>query len=208
VRQAVSVLGFSMLSRTVSGLVLRQVLSAGQREALEAFWERSSKLAAATYYVAKQFPGMNRDEAYTYGLFQHCGIPLLLLRFPEYVGTLRHAAAASDRPLTDFEESAHGTNHATVGYLLARTWYLPDDVAEAIRNHHECAQLGDHPATLTEGTRNLLAIGLLSECAVTTQARQAPTADWIAAGDLALEFLGIGQDELDEIVADIGLLIG
>lgn len=83
------------------GLVLRNVFSGVDQIMMERFWDSSAKFAIATSFIAKQVPGLNREEAYTYGLFQNCGIPILMQRFPEYKSTLTVVRNPEpDRPRT------------------------------------------------------------------------------------------------------------
>jgi HD-like signal output (HDOD) protein len=207
VRQAISILGFSMLSRTVSGLALRAALSAPGGPNLESFWDNSAKLASATAFIARQIPGMPKDEAYTFALFQNCGIPLLLRRFPTYAATFALAEADLERKFTELEDEVHGTNHATIGYLLTRNWHLPEDIAEAIRFHHDSEMLGEQTQSLTTGTLNLMALGVLAEYAMMRRANKPPSNAWSIASGLALEYLGVDDEEFDEIVADVITLL-
>jgi HD-like signal output (HDOD) protein len=207
VRQAISILGFAALSRTISGLVLRNVLSGKNQANLEQFWDRSAKLAAATAFIAKQIPGMQKDIAYTFALFQNCGIPLLLQRFPDYKETLARAEQSPDQKFTEIEDAVHGTNHATIGYLLTRTWHLPEDIAEAVRFHHDGNILSEQSSELTFGTKKLVALSVLADYALLIRANKAPAYEWLATGELALEYLGVNAEEFEDIVADVKILL-
>jgi HD-like signal output (HDOD) protein len=47
-------------------------------------------------------------------------------------------------------DAQHGTSHAVVGMMVARNWQLPDEVAQAIRHHHD-----RRPEALPEHVRAL-----------------------------------------------------
>jgi len=208
VRQALQVIGLSMLSRTVTGIVLKKALSGGNPAGMEAFWDTSAKVATVAAFIAKQLPGMNKDEAYTFGLFQNCGIPMLLQRYPDYAQTLAQAEGDGERKHTEVEETAHGTDHATVGYLLAKSWNLPEDLSQAIRYHHEYTLVADAKAQLSTQSRNLIAVGLAAEHALRVHAGDNVSVEWAKGGHYALAHLGLSTAEFDEIASDLMGMLG
>lgn len=208
VRQAIQVIGLSMLSRTVTGIVLKKALSGGNPAGMEAFWDTSAKAAMIAAFIAKQLPGMNRDEAYTFGLFQNCGIPMLLQRYPDYAQTLTQAENDAERKHTEVEEAAHGTDHATMGYLLTKSWNLPEDLSQAIRHHHEYTLVADANAQLSTQSRNLIAIGLAADHALQLSAADKVSVEWAKGGHYALAHLGLSTAEFDEIASDLAGMLG
>jgi HD-like signal output (HDOD) protein len=54
---------------------------------------------------------------------------------PKYLAMLRKAAQQK-RPETEVEQEDLGFTHADVGSVLAIKWFLPEDLAIAIRYHH------------------------------------------------------------------------
>ena len=203
VRQAISILGLSALTRLVTGLVVRTVLSPPGQISMERFWDVSAKIAVTSSYLAKQLPGMDKDEAYTFGLFQDCGIPVLMQKFPGYKETLGLANQAADRKFTDVEDERHQTNHATVGYILTKSWNLPATLSNAICFHHEYAMLSEPHTNLSVESQNLIALALLAEHIIQTNSGRPNSVEWKKAGPIALNHLGLSDGEFDEIVADI-----
>ena len=207
VRQAIQVIGIDMLSRTVTGIVLKKSVG-GDPARMEAFWDASAKAALVAAFIAKQLPGVNKDEAYTFGLFQNCGIPILMQRFADYGQTLEKANGNAERKHTEVEEEAHGTDHATVGYLVTRSWNLPEDISQAIRYHHDYALLADAQAKLSNQSRSLMAIGLAADHALHEYAGDQASLEWAKGGRYALAHLGLSQPEFDEIVSDLAVMLG
>lgn len=209
VSQAVSLLGLSTLSSTISGLVLRNVFSGKDQVSMERFWDSSAKFAMATMFLAKRTPGLNKDDAYTYGLFQNCGIPILIQRFPEYKATLDKANNMAEGKFTDVEDDAHGTDHATIGYLMTKSWHLPDVTTDAVRFHHEYDVLSDTQTKLSTASRNLVALGLLADRAVhlCSGADKNFSLEWAKGGELALTQLGMSEIDFTDICEDIADLI-
>lgn len=203
VKQAISILGLTTLSRIVTGMALRNSFSAGTQLSMERFWDASAKVALVSAHIAKQLPGVNKDEAYTFGLFQDCGIPVLMQRFPAYKQTLGLANQSVTIKFTEIEDNAHGTNHGTIGYLLAKSWSLPDTITKAIRFHHEHAMLGEKQDVLPHESQNLVALALVAERAIQLHSGLNQTAEWIKGGPAVLAHLGLLQAEFDDMVEDI-----
>jgi HD-like signal output (HDOD) protein len=209
VSQAVNLLGLSMLSSTISGLVLRNVFSGKDQVSMERFWDSSAKFALATMYVAKKVPGLNKDDAYTYGLFQNCGIPVLIQRFPDYKQTLDKANNSLEGKFTDIEDDAHGTDHATIGYLMTKSWNLPEVTTSAVRFHHDFNMLSAAQTSLSTEVKDLIALGLLADHAVYLSSGSANnfSLEWSKGGALALAQLGLSEADFTDICDEIvGLL--
>ncbi|MHB9119371.1 MAG: HDOD domain-containing protein [Burkholderiales bacterium] len=203
VKQAINLLGLSALLRMITGMALRNSFAGTNQISMERFWDASAKVALVTSYIAKQLPGMIRDEAYTFGLFQDCGIPVLMQRFPAYKETLGLANQSVSRKFTEIEDEIHGTNHATIGFLLAKSWRLPETVTKAIRFHHEHAMLVGEQDDLPVESQNLVALALLAERAIQLHSGRSQTAEWVKGGPLVLAHLGLSDAEFNEIEEEI-----
>jgi HD-like signal output (HDOD) protein len=203
VQQAVNFLGLRTITYLVTGLALRAAFSGPGQPDLERFWDVSAKVALATGHFARRLPGMDRDEAYTYGLFQDCGIAVLVKRFADYKEVLRLANTATDRKFTDIETEHCGVDHALIGYLLARSWGLSEGIYEAIRMHHEFAVLDPDSHELSSESLNLIGAALLAERALQLYSGKARGVEWEKAGNYVLDHFGIALDEFDDVIADI-----
>lgn len=136
VPQAIDIVGLRNVSNIAVAMALRQQLSKGGAS-LERFWDTAEKVARICAYLSKQLRGIEPDAAYTYGLFHNCGIAVLMHRFPNYRDALFKANQAGNQRFTSIEEQMVGTNHAIVGYFLARSWSLNPAMCRAILLHHE-----------------------------------------------------------------------
>jgi HD-like signal output (HDOD) protein len=152
--------------------------------------------------LSRSFPGITSDIAYTFGLFMDCGIAVLIQKFPAYKQTLAVANSAVDRRFTAIEEEAHQTNHAAVGYWLARSWHLEKDLADAIRFHHEYEILADDLAGQTQRTRHLVAFGLLSEHLIQCITGMNRTVEWAKGAPYVKSYLGLTDEEIAELVLE------
>jgi len=182
VTQAVQLLGMRNVRNIVTGLMLRNMVGAGQN--LERFWDS----AAINAYLCSILPKTPRDEAYTFGLFRDCGIPILMQRFPEYRDTLKRAAG-DDRPMPVVEDERHGTNHATVGYMVARSWGLSDAICQSILRHHDIDMINGKDSTVPLA-HTLVAINFFAEHLNDTMLRMRQDSQWELHGEMVLDYLG------------------
>ncbi len=194
--QAVSLLGMKNMSSLIIGLALRKALPTS---GLDRFWDSAARTALIASHLAKSLNLCNREDAYLFGLFHDCGIPLLIQRFPDYKATLGLANNERVRGFTEVEDERHGTNHAVVGSLLASNWHLPDMLRDAIRNHHDRSVF---ESNLTADSLNLIALGLVAEMIDNSVSRLAQDCEWEKRGGAVMAYLMLSEQELEELSAD------
>jgi len=200
VTNAVQLLGISNVKNIVTGLMLKTALNKNA-VSLERFWDSAEKVARISAHIASTLPKAPCDEAYTFGLFRDCGIPLLMQRFSDYKETLK-IASGMDRALTAVEDERHGTNHAVVGYMVARVWGLPDAIPEALLRHHDPTVLvrSDGASSMA---RTLVAINFLAEYLNDAVLRLRDNAEWSNIGEAALAHLGMASADLVELKDEV-----
>lgn len=198
---AVYMLGMENVKCIVTGLMLKGAMGGGQAVTLERFWDASEKNARIATYIASLLPNDLRDETYTFGLFRECGILLLMQRFPDYKETLRLAEKQSEI-MTVIEDQRHAINHATVGFMVAKTWGLPESICTAILRHHDyeiySAADSVDPLALT-----LVSINFLTEYVNDEVLLMQTNPAWETVGDAVLKHLGISGEQLIALREDI-----
>ncbi len=158
IKQAVTRLGTRSVMSIAQAFSLRCALSEADNAALELFWDNANDVAQCCTLVANQIGYGNPEEAYCLGLFHNCAVPALLLRFPDYLDVVRSAYAQveqADRRVIDAENDLLNTNHAVVGYFIARAWNMPAYFCEAISEHHNVAQIF-HPDDHSDRHKKML----------------------------------------------------
>jgi HD-like signal output (HDOD) protein len=200
VQQAAMTLGMNNVLGIVTGIALRNALVAKEAK-LERFWDSAEKVANVAAYLASKIPGVPKDLAYMYGLFRDCGIPLMLQKFPEYTQTLMKANQGSKLDFTSHEDDAHTTNHATIGYLVAKSWSLPNSICQAVLNHHDLSILNSNE-TFSVEVRGLIALIRFSEYLCDTRQLR-DDHDWEVSGPIVLTYLGIDEDEFEDIREEV-----
>jgi len=200
--EALSVLGLNVASRAVAGIILRK--SFPNVPNLERFWDASARIARISGWLALQLniKGMQADDAYTFGLFRDCGIPVLLGRLPNYASVLAKANLEATKSFTVVEEEEFPTNHSMVGCVLAQSWWLPEEICLAIRNHHDKGNLSSAYVKLPMLSRRLIAISQLAEHIIQQQLGFSITQEWGKLGEDCLRILGITPEHLAQLLID------
>lgn len=201
IMQAITVLGTRQLFNLVVSQLLKMALSGEPEVPMDRFWESSAMVARVSAELARHLRCAKPDVAYTFGLFHDCGIPLLMKRFPNTREVLARANAESERCFTDVEDELLGTNHAVVGYFLARRWRLPDFIVQGICYHHDFSLLKTGRPLATE-SRALIAICVLAEHIVRLHVTGEGENEWAKAAPLACEFFNLSLGAVDDLIED------
>lgn len=216
IMQAIHMLGLTQLSLMVMAMVLRDVLKNLSHVEMERFWENSSRVAIISSYIACRLPYIGtsthkqrqlfKDEAYTYGLFQDCGIPIMLNHYEGYKETLHAANLDAEQKFTAIEDAAYGKNHAMIGYVMAKSWGLPEEMTEAIRFHHEHDALATDKSLLSDESRDFVALALLAEKAIQIVTGRNHTCEWQKGGAWVMQHFGFSEADFNSIIDGIRIL--
>lgn len=202
VMQALTMLGLEVSARAVAGLILRQVF--GSTPHLERFWDSSAAVARWGGWVVQQIgvrDQIRSEDAYTFGLFRDCGMPVLMRKFPSYHATLAMANEDAERSFTAIEEELLPTNHAMVGCLLAQSWWLPEETCLAIRHHHDYISLQVASEGLPPASRRLIAVAQFAEYIHQHVTGLSLTREWDKMGEACLQVLNLEASDAESLVA-------
>lgn len=200
VGQALNVLGMKPSVKLLSGFLTRHALQV-HSPLLAHFWESSTRRAIACEHIGQQLYGMDPGLSYTFGLFCHVGMPVMMAGVKGYGGTLTEAMARQDRSFTQTENANHRTDHAVVGAIVARTWRLPLPVAVAIRLHHDFTCLSGSGFGDTEC--RLVAMGLIADHLVHQHEGLPPLREWQRHGPACLAYLQVSEDEVNHWIDEL-----
>ncbi len=207
VTQAVSLLGLKSVEQLVTTIMLRNSFVSETRT-LERFWDSAEKSAGIAAHIASYLPRGPRDDAYSFGLFHNAAIPLLNQRFPTYMQTLNMAATgegAGARLITEVEDERHAVNHATLGYLIAKAWFLPPALCEGILRHHDPSVYEEEDA-ISPQALTLISIAYLAEHLNDEHTMLGDHARWDIMREHVLAHLGfldLEYENLKEEVAEL-----
>lgn len=210
VEQAVNLLGANTVVNLVNAHSIRGALSDDDIIALGRFWDNAMEIAQAAAAIAKQIGYPSADESYTLGLFHNSGIPLLMSRNKNYSEVIQKAYACDYRRITETENEMISTNHAVVGYYIAKSWNLPRYLCEAIHEHHNVNKVltDEHE---DNRKKTLIAILKMAEtCCGTHRALGGADVDheWASIESNILMYCGLTEYEfssLRQYVSELGL---
>jgi HD-like signal output (HDOD) protein len=208
VHEALTLLGLRELSRLIAGLLLRQAFASCSLPAMEEYWDGSSRIAMASAYLARELGVSRLEEAHTFSLFRDCGLPVLLMRFPDYAQLLEETRTESEFRRAQIERARYGYDHAMVGAALAQSWYMPSEVWRAIWAHngfHNCEFLSD-PQHKRQAP--VIALGLLAEKLYRVHRGTFEPQAWTAEEAFVTEVIGPMGDRLDDLASDLERIIG
>lgn len=200
--EALMMLGLDVSSRAIAGISLRKAFPVGLH--LERFWNASAQIAALSGWLTQivRLGNLRADDAHTFGLFRDCGIPVMLRRFPSYEKILASANDDARQQFTLVEQQGlpeFPTDHAMVGHLLAENWFLPEEICQAIRHHHELPAIDVIESGLPQSSRYLIATGQTAEHILQQLTGNSHTREWPKLGASCLRLLGLTQDKLGAI---------
>ncbi len=197
IESAINVLGLKQVVNLVKCMALRSAIGDGAA-VYEKFWERSGDIAKLAAIIAQKrvsvcniFP----DQAYMAGLFCECGVPLLMQRFPEYGNSFRLSGTGGWPDMND-EDRTFNTDHCMAGYLVSRTWHLPDFISLSIRYHHDIANVNlDH--------RAMVAMLQMATHLYNLRYQFEDDKEWPASRSMVLQELGLNEEGLREFEEEI-----
>ena len=207
VADALMLLGLDVTSRAVAAISLRRAFPNSGHYVR--FWDASARIAALSGWLAQEvgLPGLHAADAYTFGLFRDCGIVILLRRLPGYQQTLARANVDAKRSFTAVEQADCPTDHAAIGALMAVDWWLPDEMCQAIRHHHERSALAPAASELPRVSRLLIAVSQTAEHLLQELRGASRTQEWVKLGDACLPLLGLDEDGLRSLHAGATAII-
>ena len=192
VQQAIYYLGFAEVFVIITGLLLRRAFPSAD-PVMEQVWMASAKRAGLMVRLSRDLRGLPRDRVHTYGLFENCGMAVLVLYAPGYSHSFAQIDAAPNPQ--ELERTQYGLDHTVIGEALVRTWGLSEEVALAVRYHHDLLKLD--ALSLPLESRMLIA---LSTAATEALARSTGLRreEWAVEVDAAATTLGWTPADLEE----------
>ncbi len=202
IQQALALLGLRNVSHLVTRLMFQQAFPMDDNEAMERYWEASSDTAVVLALLAQKTKKLDRDDAWTYGLFRDCGVPVMMLNFSDHPQLYLDACANPDKLLSEIENEQLGIDHTGVGAELAESWHLSAAIGMAIRHHHDYEVLSK-PGDLPANALKMIALGIIAERLYREHCGEKPGVEWSRAGAAALAAADISEEDLAEWADEI-----
>lgn len=205
VNQAVSLIGLDSVINIINGLSIKSEMTDETISQLNRFWDTANDVAMMATNIAKQVGYQKADLAYLLGLFHNAGIPLLMSRFKNYLEVVEQSYASSEDRIIDTENALLNTNHAVLGYYIAKSWKLPKILSDVIAEHHNCERHFIQQNQKESEAKTLLAILKLAEHVCGNYrilGNQDKDYEWELIGDEVLTHLGLGEYDLEQLEAN------
>jgi putative nucleotidyltransferase with HDIG domain len=163
VSDALTVLGFNLVRRTVTAAVLQRPLFAYLHETsvARAFWRHGLMCASLARHLAMQ-KNVDGELAYMAGLMHDVGRLAMLMQFPEQTDVLLRVHSDDDNFGIDREFARFGFDHAQVGGALLELWGLPEKIVQAAHQHADETEPED-PMSASVWRGNMLSHEMIDE---------------------------------------------
>lgn len=135
---AVAILGYNTVKNIALSIGVFKAFSKGGSASVDvgAFWRHTIGCATAASVIAKKSRLWSPDEAFTAGIVHDIGFLVMDRYFPiEMAAVLNSLTTGSS--LRQGEEKFFGLTHETAGWYILRRWRFPDEMATAVRYHHD-----------------------------------------------------------------------
>ncbi len=137
---AIVVLGFNTVKDlgVSSSLVDRFSFTHGINDFdMTGFWEHSIGTAIAARMISRSGSYRVVGEAFVTGLLHDIGRLIIVRYLPQEFQEIQRLQRERNFLLWEAEKEVLGLSHAEIGGLLTQRWNLPEQIVEAIRNHHQ-----------------------------------------------------------------------
>jgi putative nucleotidyltransferase with HDIG domain len=143
VDQAVLLLGHQQILHIVLTLAFGSAMVVplpGYAVEASELWRHSLLTAMAAEIVANEAFELNVETpvAFTVGLLHDIGkLALSQAITPEVQSEIRQLVEQQACSRTEAEKKVLGADHSEIGACLLKSWNIPDDIVEAVANHHQ-----------------------------------------------------------------------
>ncbi|MDD5612964.1 MAG: HDOD domain-containing protein, partial [Gallionella sp.] len=201
-REALMLLGLNVAAKAVAGIVMRRAFPRSPQ--LERFWDASALIAKLSGWLAQRVTNhrLRADDAYTFGLFRDCGIPILLARRPSYFEILVEANHDAGRSFTAIEDLILPTNHAVVGSILTQSWGLTNETTLSVQHHHDLAFLDASTIPPSLNSRYMIAVAQLAEYLLQRHTGRSHTREWDKLGPACLRLLKLDEAGIADLLTE------
>lgn len=204
IRQSVLLLGNNNICNLVSFFLLQKAFNKKSSISHEKYWDTAMETANMMTVLIEHMLLQEQcpvEDAYSFGLFRDCGIPLMAMKFDDYKQVLIEANSTSEQIFTDIEDSYYQTNHATVGYFIASSWNFPKNLCQLISRHHETDFLD--ASDTTSLNKYLYALAKLASNILSQHHYIKNDSEWLLSKDAVLGFFELSDLDYVDLEEDV-----
>jgi putative nucleotidyltransferase with HDIG domain len=134
IEDAVAYLGIELIGQLIPASIFDNT-----HQCTDDFLRKSHAHALITAEIASAIMSHDRRlaaDAWAAGFLHDIGKLVLASEFPEYAAAAGSEPECADGPGHQIETELYGVTHAEVGAYLLGIWGLPEQVVDAVANHH------------------------------------------------------------------------
>jgi HD-like signal output (HDOD) protein len=132
---AVSLLGVDDSCNIVFSAAVLNVMGNAEEADHRSFWRKALRCAKIARSIGQMRGSRRTGALFSAGLLHDIGQLALFMVAPESTASVPAHVMGAERLRLELEKI--GLTHPEAGYYLAEHWNLPEDIANAIRFHHE-----------------------------------------------------------------------
>jgi putative nucleotidyltransferase with HDIG domain len=136
---AVTLMGYNTLRNaviTVSVIDAFKVQDKVKGLDVKEFWTHSIQVAVYSKYLSEDSKLMPTEEAFTFGLLHDIGKMVQLITFPDLCKRILSEIETKKISYHNAERELDIMSHARIGAYLAKKWFLPQDLVDVLKYHH------------------------------------------------------------------------
>ncbi|MBM4056541.1 MAG: GGDEF domain-containing protein [Planctomycetes bacterium] len=138
IHQAASRLGMNAIRNLTLSFSFLSVKAKNKKDVFnyEKYWERSLSNAVAAKLIMAEIAKSDWEEVFIAGLLQNIGELIIALSLPQQYEQVLLEASNSGKDIVEIEQQIIGTDHACIGYEVAKSWGFPAQLLTPIQYHH------------------------------------------------------------------------
>lgn len=204
IKQSVIMLGAKFITTFATQFQLKQALNHKSSISYEKFWDTATETANLMQVLIEHLELKSScpvEDAYSFGLFRDCGIPLMAIKYDDYKDVLMKANNAPERIFTDVEEDFYSSNHAIIGYYLANSWHFPKPLCELVLRHHDSNFLSDNK--VSDNQKDLYALAKMAGNILHNYRFGQNDSEWLLAHDSVLTHFRLSDMDYEDLEEDV-----
>lgn len=131
VETAISLMGLERVLSLLQAVIIRSCFKGAPL--LDSFWDTASDVAGICQTLATKYTNLKADDAYSVGMLHNAGVAVMLTNFKDYNNFLSTHNRKPANELCVYERQTFNTDHYLQGALLAKAWYMGNNISLTVR---------------------------------------------------------------------------
>ncbi|MGR6874289.1 HDOD domain-containing protein [Pseudomonas sp. HK3] len=131
VETAISLMGLERVLSLLQAVIIRSCFKGAPL--LNSFWDTASEVAGICQMLATKYTNAKPDDAYSIGMLHNAGVPVMLTNFDDYQDFINTHRRKPANELCVYERQRFNTDHYLQGALLAKAWYMGNNISLTVR---------------------------------------------------------------------------